>query len=499
MRRRVVLVLPVLLSVLVGASPALAWTWPVAGPVVRPFTYRGSPYAGGQHRGIDIGAPPGTVVAAPAAGRVAFAGPVPGGGPTVTVLTPDGYAVTLQHLAALDVRRGDAVVEGQPLAAVGEDGDAVVTAPHVHLGVRDPAGEYVDPALLLGRPMESSPEPLAPTVEPVRPSPAPPTDPPPPLPPAEGPVAVDEPSPPPVLDPLPAPPAELAPAPEGPSTTPVDPPTATPPVAVQPAATAAEPPPPAAAVPTRRRAGGRGAATGAVSPEATVPAVGPRPRSDSGSVERPAAREASHGSRSGPTQPRAAEGSGAGRGPAQAADQPARPAHGRPQSRREAIPARVTTPTRPPDRRSATTIGAPVATLALPGHDGRVAPALRAGVRPLPESDPRRAAASQSAAAASRTRVSDAPHRGGGGASRWQLVLSGALLGAGSLVGATALRRRAGRRHAPRALAAPEPRRDVPGGVDPRLRRRGEGDRRRASIRRGAARAAAVRAERGRR
>ena len=58
-----------------------AWTWPVDGPVLRPFTFDAAhPYAGGQHRGVDIGAATGTPVVAPAAGEVTFAGTVPTSG-----------------------------------------------------------------------------------------------------------------------------------------------------------------------------------------------------------------------------------------------------------------------------------------------------------------------------------------------------------------------------------------------------------------------------------
>ncbi len=55
--KRILALLPVLLAFQVCVSPALAWTWPVSGPVLRPFAFdRGNPYAGGQHRGADIGA-----------------------------------------------------------------------------------------------------------------------------------------------------------------------------------------------------------------------------------------------------------------------------------------------------------------------------------------------------------------------------------------------------------------------------------------------------------
>ena len=70
-------------------SDARAWTWPVDGPVLRPFLFDNShPYAGGQHRGVDLGAPSGSPVLAPSKGVVSFAGTVPTGGKTVSIQTP---------------------------------------------------------------------------------------------------------------------------------------------------------------------------------------------------------------------------------------------------------------------------------------------------------------------------------------------------------------------------------------------------------------------------
>ena len=126
---------------LLAVPVARAWTWPAGGEVLSPFVFdRAHPYAGGQHRGIDIAAAPGETILAPAAGSVSFAGTVPGGGPTLTILTPGGYAVTLLHLGSLAVARGAAVAEGQSVGAAGSGGS-------VYLGVRlasDPQG-YVDP------------------------------------------------------------------------------------------------------------------------------------------------------------------------------------------------------------------------------------------------------------------------------------------------------------------------------------------------------------------
>ena len=94
---------------LVLAPRASAWTWPVDGPVLRPFVAENDPYTGGQHRGIDIGAPTGADVRAAASGVVAFAGRLPHEGLCLTVRTEDGYSVTLVHLGSIGLRVGTAV------------------------------------------------------------------------------------------------------------------------------------------------------------------------------------------------------------------------------------------------------------------------------------------------------------------------------------------------------------------------------------------------------
>jgi hypothetical protein len=159
--KRVVALLPVLVALQVGVQPALAWTWPVDGPVLRPFVLGDDPYAAGQHRGIDIAAPTGVSVRAPVGGQVAFAGTVPVGGRTITIRTDDGYSITLVHLGSIAASRGAPVAEGEIVGTVGPSGDAEVGEPYVHLGVRltsDPNG-YLDPLRFLpARPGSAEPE-----------------------------------------------------------------------------------------------------------------------------------------------------------------------------------------------------------------------------------------------------------------------------------------------------------------------------------------------------
>ena len=165
--------------VLACAPSAYAWTWPVDGPVLRPFELGNDPYAGGQHRGIDIGAFADAAVRAPASGQVTFAGSVPRYGRTVTIHTVDGYAVTLLHLGALGVSRGAAVEEGQPVARAATAGDAEHAEPYVYLGIRRWVDEhgYVDPLSFLP-PRTSAPAPpvatpLPPVAAPAAPVAAP--------------------------------------------------------------------------------------------------------------------------------------------------------------------------------------------------------------------------------------------------------------------------------------------------------------------------------------
>lgn len=176
--KHVVALLPVLIAFQAGAPPALAWTWPVDGPVLRPFVLGDDPYAARQHRGADIGAPSGAPVRAPVSGEVSFAGTVPGGGRTVTLRTADGYSVTLVHLGSIAVGRAAPVAEGAVVGSVGPSGDAEHAEPYVHLGVRltaDPNG-YLDPLSFL--PVRQAPPPATP-VPPAEEAPEPPAQQPP--------------------------------------------------------------------------------------------------------------------------------------------------------------------------------------------------------------------------------------------------------------------------------------------------------------------------------
>ncbi|AEE45648.1 M23 family metallopeptidase [Cellulomonas fimi] len=114
--------------------------------VLRAFERPPEPWAAG-HRGVDLRAPDGSTVVAPAAGTVAFAGVVAGRG-VVTVAHDDGLRSSFEPVDAA-AAVGARVAAGQAIGTVAAGGSHCAPAACVHWGVRR-GEEYLDPMALVG-------------------------------------------------------------------------------------------------------------------------------------------------------------------------------------------------------------------------------------------------------------------------------------------------------------------------------------------------------------
>jgi murein DD-endopeptidase MepM/ murein hydrolase activator NlpD len=117
-------------------------------PTVGPITSGFGPRWGTFHNGTDFGAPIGTPMFAAKSGTVVAAGPASGYGLWVRIQTDDGYLLEYGHNDQNYVSVGQRVHAGQVIGTVGNRGYS--TGPHLHFGVRNPAGQWIDPVQWLG-------------------------------------------------------------------------------------------------------------------------------------------------------------------------------------------------------------------------------------------------------------------------------------------------------------------------------------------------------------
>ncbi|HVG81873.1 MAG TPA: M23 family metallopeptidase [Methylomirabilota bacterium] len=129
---------------------ASGFAWPAIGPVSGVYgsqrILNGEPRA--PHYGVDVAAPEGAPVHAPADGLVTFAAPdllLTGG--TVVIDHGHGLSSTFIHLSRIDVAPGAEVKQGDVLGAVGATGRA--TGPHLHWGMNW-FEVRLDPQLVVG-------------------------------------------------------------------------------------------------------------------------------------------------------------------------------------------------------------------------------------------------------------------------------------------------------------------------------------------------------------
>ena len=118
---------------------------PVQGPITTEFgetrSYNGGP-VNSWHGGLDIGAPEGTPIHAPAAGRVVYAGHLDIRGNFVAIDHGLGVLTCYFHQSQILVRVGQTVNTGDVIGLVGTTG--LSTGPHLHWEVRV-AGTPVSP------------------------------------------------------------------------------------------------------------------------------------------------------------------------------------------------------------------------------------------------------------------------------------------------------------------------------------------------------------------
>lgn len=112
------------------------YRWPVRGFLSSTFGPRNDPFTGAQrmHTAIDIVAPTGTPIRAPADGIVTFSGVDPSLGNMLVVDHGYGVITRYGHNNANLVREGQRVKRGDTIATVGSSGRS--TGPHTHYEVR---------------------------------------------------------------------------------------------------------------------------------------------------------------------------------------------------------------------------------------------------------------------------------------------------------------------------------------------------------------------------
>ena len=109
-----------------------AYQTPVQGTLSDRFGYRKHPISGTErfHYGLDIAAEEGTVISAFAAGTVTAIGEASDLGKYVEIAHPNGYSTLYAHCSRVTASTGQTVAPGDPIAEVGQTGQA--TGTHLH-------------------------------------------------------------------------------------------------------------------------------------------------------------------------------------------------------------------------------------------------------------------------------------------------------------------------------------------------------------------------------
>ncbi|MGW7413404.1 M23 family metallopeptidase [Streptomyces sp. NPDC054863] len=107
----------------------------------------GSMWSSGQHTGLDFAAQAGTPVKAVHGGTIKSAGWSGSYGYRIVLELNDGTEIWYCHLSQMSVQVGGDVSTGQVIGNVGATGN--VSGAHLHLEVRTPGGDGIDPAAWL--------------------------------------------------------------------------------------------------------------------------------------------------------------------------------------------------------------------------------------------------------------------------------------------------------------------------------------------------------------
>ena len=137
-----------------GAGPLVAlaslslgsWSWPVTGPVIDAYVAPAFPFSAG-HRGIDIAAPIGVEVRAPATGTVHYVGWVVDR-PVLSIDHGTGVLSSYEPVTS-ELVAGDVLSAGDVIGRLADTNANHCVNSCLHFGVRVD-GDYVNPALFLG-------------------------------------------------------------------------------------------------------------------------------------------------------------------------------------------------------------------------------------------------------------------------------------------------------------------------------------------------------------
>jgi len=119
-----------------ASSSPLSFIWPISGRVIRGFGQDGLQ----RSEGIDIQAPPGTVVKAAAPGRVIYASSdLLGYGKIIIIQHQGGYSTVYAHTQENLVKVNSRVSSGEVIARIGKSGDDGTVFLHFEIRYRQKA------------------------------------------------------------------------------------------------------------------------------------------------------------------------------------------------------------------------------------------------------------------------------------------------------------------------------------------------------------------------